>query len=68
MRNNDNEIWQEAYEAGEKARDEWMEKYICFRFGHSLAELEKHLPEIRRIFGDPEPDPLRRGQGSGERR
>lgn len=54
----------EDYEAGEKARDEWMKKYICFRFGHSLEELERHLPEIRRIFGDPEPDP----QGRGERR
>ena len=68
MRNNDNEIWQEAYEAGEKARDEWMEEYICHRFGHSLLELEKHLPEIRKIFGDPEPDSLRRSLGRGERR
>ena len=63
-----NRIRQEAYEAGEKDRHDWFEDYLCFRLGHSLEELEEHLPEIRKIFGDPEPDPLRRGQGRGERR
>lgn len=63
----ENRIRQEEYEAGEKAGVEWMEDCILWKLGHSLEELEKHLPEIRRIFGDPEPDPQRRSQGRGER-
>ena len=64
MKNNDNEIWQEAYAAGEKDGVEWMDDCIIWKLGHSLDELVEHLPEIRKIFGDPEPDP----QGRGERR
>lgn len=63
----ENRIRQEEYDAGEKAGVEWMEDCILWKLGHSLEELEEHLPEIRRIFGDPEPDPQRRSQGRGER-
>lgn len=56
----ENRIRQEEYDAGEKAGVEWMEDCILWKLGHSLEELAEHLPEIRRIFGDPEPDPQRR--------
>ena len=61
-------IRQEEYDAGEKAGVEWMEDCILWKLGHSLEELEEHLPEIRRIFGDPEPYPVRCLQGRGESR
>ena len=47
---------------------DWMWGQVEYILGHNLDELAEHLPEIRRIFGDPEPDPLRRGQGRGQRR
>lgn len=64
----ENRIRQEGYDAGEKEGKEWMEAQVEFLLGYSLEELEKHLPEIRRIIGDPEPDPQRRSQGRGKRR
>lgn len=63
-----NRIRQEGYDAGEKEGKEWMESHVEYLLGHNLEELVEHLPEIRRIFGDPEPDPQRRSLGRGERR
>ena len=61
-------IRQEGYASGQKDGEEWMEAKVESLLGHNLDELVEHLPEIRRIFGDPEPDPQRRSLGRGERR
>ena len=61
-------IRQEASEAGFEEGSDWMSAQVEYVLGHNLDELAEHLPEIRRIFGDPEPDPRRRSQGRGERR
>lgn len=64
----ENRIRQEGYDAGVEEGKEWMGAQVEYLLGHNLDELVEHLPEIRRIFGDPEPDPQRRSQGRGERR
>lgn len=63
-----NRIRQEGYDAGVEEGKEWMGAQLEDLLGHNLDELVEHLPEIRRIFGDPEPDPQRRSLGRGERR
>lgn len=40
-----------AFEAGIA----WMATHIKIKLGHSLEELAEHAPEIRRIFGDADP-------------
>ena len=64
----ENRIRQEGYDAGVEEGKDWMSAHVEYLLGHNLDELVEHLPEIRRIFGDPEPDPQRRSQGRGERR
>lgn len=61
-------IRQEIYDAGVEDGKDWMWGQVEYILGHNLDELAEHLPEIRRIFGDPEPDPQRRSQGRGQRR
>ena len=64
----ENRIRQEGYDAGEKEGEDWMSAQVEYVLGHNLEELAEHLPEIRQIFGDPEPAPQRRGQSRGESR
>ena len=64
----ENRIRQEGYDAGMEEGKDWMWAQVEYVLGHNLNELAEHLPEIRKIFGDPEPDPQRRSQGRGERR
>ena len=64
----ENRIRQEGYDAGMEEGKDWMWAQVEYVLGHNLNELAEHRPEIRKIFGDPEPDPQRRSQGRGERR